>query len=98
MPRTTKPPAYRLYKRTGQAVVTLGGRDYYLGPHGTKVSRDEYDRLVGEWLTNGRQLHTNADGYLTIADQLQDVAPDDWTAEQIKRQIRTTGRCLVEVY
>lgn len=69
MPRTAKPPAYRLYKRTGQAVITLGGQDHYLGPHGTKVSRDAYDRLVGEWLTNGRRLHTNDDdGFLTITE------------------------------
>ncbi len=55
MPRTTKPPAYRLYRRTGQAVVTLNGQDYYLGAHGTKASRDAYDRLVGEWLANVRR-------------------------------------------
>ncbi len=56
MPRTTKPPAYRLHKRSGQAVVTLSGRDHYLGPHRTKVSLAEYDRLVGEWLANGRAI------------------------------------------
>lgn len=56
MPKTTKPPAYRLYKRTGQAVVTLNGRDHYLGRHGTKASRDAYARLVGEWLQHGRTL------------------------------------------
>jgi integrase len=47
-------PSYRRHKPTGQAVVTLGGRDYYLGRHGTAASRAEYDRLVGEWLANGR--------------------------------------------
>lgn len=56
MPRTTKPPAYRLYKRTGQAVVTLNGHDHYLGKHGTITSRNAYDRLVGEWLQHGRTL------------------------------------------
>ena len=45
MPRTTKTPAY---KRTDQAVVTLNGRDYYLGKHGTGASRQAYDRLIGE--------------------------------------------------
>ena len=56
MPRTTKPPAYRLYKRTGQAVVTLNGQDHYLGLHGTALSRKAYDVLVGEWLANGRRM------------------------------------------
>ena len=67
MPRTTKTPAYRLYKRTGQAVVTLNGRDYYLGKHGTGASRQAYDRLIGEWLTGGRSLPTEDDP-LTIIE------------------------------
>ena len=44
-------PAYRLHKASGQAVVTLAGRDHYLGRHGTSDSKREYDRLVAEWLT-----------------------------------------------
>jgi integrase len=47
-------PAYRLHRKSGQAIVTLNGRDHYLGPHGTEVSRAEYDRLVTEWLAHGR--------------------------------------------
>ena len=34
--------------------MTLSGRDHYLGPHGTKTSHREYDRLVAEWLARGR--------------------------------------------
>ena len=40
---TTK---YRLYKATGQAVVTIAGVDRYLGKHGSAVSKKEYRR---EW-------------------------------------------------
>ncbi len=49
MPRTKRgaPPTYRLYKRTGQAVVTLDGIDHYLGPFGTRESTQKYNRLVG---------------------------------------------------
>ena len=50
------PPKYRKHKSTGQAIVTLDGKDFYLGPHGTKTSKAEYDRLIGEWLANGRSL------------------------------------------
>ena len=49
-------PKYRLHKPSGQAVVTLDGHDFYLGPHGSPLSRAEYDRLTGEWLANGRCL------------------------------------------
>jgi len=48
-------PKYRKHKRSGQAVVTLSGRDHYLGPHGTKASKALYDRLVAEWLQQGRR-------------------------------------------
>jgi hypothetical protein len=41
-------------KGSGQAVVTLDGRDFYLGPSGSVASRAEYDRLIGEWMANGR--------------------------------------------
>ena len=41
----------KLSQAPGQAIVTLSGR----GPHGTKASRIEYDRHVGEWLAAGRQ-------------------------------------------
>ncbi|WP_182870888.1 tyrosine-type recombinase/integrase [Rhodopirellula sp. JC639] len=55
MPRLTKSvPKYRLHRATGQAVVTLAGRDHYLGPWKSKASLIEYDRLVGEWLAAGR--------------------------------------------
>ena len=49
-------PKYRKHKRSGQAIVTLSGKDFYLGSHGTNASKLEYDRLIGEWLANGRQL------------------------------------------
>ena len=37
------PPSYRLHKARNCAVVTLGGRNYYLGPYGSPESRaDEH--------------------------------------------------------
>ena len=57
MPRRTKSvPLYRRHRASGQAIVTLSGRDFYLGPHGSLASRAEYDRLIAEWLANGRRL------------------------------------------
>ena len=47
-------PKYRKHRASGQAIVTLFGRDCYLGPYGSKASRAEYDRLIGEWLARGR--------------------------------------------
>jgi len=47
-------PKYRNFKASGQGVVTVAGRDFYLGPHVTNVSRIEYNRFVAEWLAVGR--------------------------------------------
>ena len=43
-------PACRLHKARGLAVVTLGGRNYYLGAYGSPVSEARYNRLVSEYL------------------------------------------------
>jgi integrase len=47
-------PKYRYHKGSGQAVVTINGKDRYLGQHNSPASRREYDRLVAEWLASGR--------------------------------------------
>lgn len=54
MPARPRVPSYRLHKSTGLAVVTIAGRDLYLGKFGTPESRAEYDRIVAEWLGAGR--------------------------------------------
>lgn len=55
MPKLTDAvPKYRKHKASGQAIVTIAGRDHYLGPWKSKASRLEYDRLIGEWVVNGR--------------------------------------------
>jgi hypothetical protein len=53
-------PSYRKHRPSGQSVVTLDGQDFYLGPWRSKASRQEYDRLIGEWLANGRRLPRSA--------------------------------------
>jgi integrase len=56
MPRLIeRNPKYRKHRASGQAIVTINGRDHYLGPWNAKASREQYDRLVAEWLANGRR-------------------------------------------
>ena len=70
MPRLTKSvPKYRLHKATNQAVVTISGRDIYLGPWKSKASLVEYDRLVGEWLAAGRPARLfDAESSISISE------------------------------
>ena len=56
MPYIHHIPAYRRHKSTGQAVVTVNGRDFYLGQDNTAASRRKYDRMIAEWQLGGRSL------------------------------------------
>ena len=43
------------YHVSGQAVVTLAGKDFYLGKHDTPESRARYHALLAEYNGNGLQ-------------------------------------------
>src|SRR5262249_28593571 len=53
VPTTVRIPSYRLHKPTGKAVVTLNGKDVYLGPYGSPESKAEYRRRIAEWSASG---------------------------------------------
>jgi hypothetical protein len=56
-----------------QAVVTLNGRDIYLDRYGSRKSRAEFDRLLAEWLSNGRRLPPPAAGSDIRVNELADA-------------------------
>jgi hypothetical protein len=59
MPRICSPeraPRYRFHEPSGQAIVTIDGRDYYLGTYKTAASREAYRRKIGEWAQHGGML------------------------------------------
>jgi hypothetical protein len=47
-------PRYYRHKASGQAVVTISGKDFYLGLWKSKASFVGYDRVIAEWLAAGR--------------------------------------------
>ncbi|MBY0231627.1 MAG: hypothetical protein K2W96_20270 [Gemmataceae bacterium] len=55
MTRKIRIPSYRFHKGSNQAVVVLSGRSVYLGHWNSPESRAEYERVVAEWLANGRR-------------------------------------------
>lgn len=70
MPRLCgRNPAYRKHKATGQALVTLSGRDFYLGAWQSATSKAEYDRRVREWNAVGGVL-VKGDRQLPIVELL----------------------------
>lgn len=60
MSRPKSTPAYCFHRQSGHAYVTIAGKQHWLGKHGTAESRAAYDRLIGEWLVNGRRAPTAA--------------------------------------
>ena len=55
MPKTNI-PSYRLHKPTGQAIVSLCGKMFYLGKYKSKTSREKYVELIAEYTANNRKL------------------------------------------
>jgi integrase len=52
--KDSRVPRYLYHKARDCAKVVIDGRTYYLGPWKSKASLLEYDRLISEWLANGR--------------------------------------------
>jgi integrase len=49
MSGTSRPPAYCLHKARKCAVVTIDGKNHYLGPYGSVESHEKYARLIAGW-------------------------------------------------
>lgn len=67
---SVRKPSYRYHKARDCAVVTIGGRDRYLGKHGSPESWEMYHRLVAEWLAsrNAPAPPVPADAPLTVTE------------------------------
>ena len=63
-------PTYRHHRASGQAVVTIAGKEVYLGPWKSAASKHEYDRVVGEWLARGRTAAPNPSAGITVSELL----------------------------
>src|SRR5687768_4779097 len=62
-----KVPQMRRHKAKNLAYVNLSGHMVYLGPWGSAVAAAEYDRVVVEFLANGRRS-ASQDHDVTIAE------------------------------
>jgi hypothetical protein len=73
MPKLThRLPSYRLHKVSSQAIVTLNGKDHYLGLWNSGSSKAEYNRLLAEWLAAKKRsmLPYEAATSITVAELL----------------------------
>jgi hypothetical protein len=57
-------PKYCHHKASNRVFVRIGGKTHYLGKYGSIASRREYDRIIAEFIANGRQAFCNPDEIL----------------------------------
>lgn len=61
-------PSYRRHKASGQAIVTLSGKDVYLGKYNSAASRAAYNKTIAEWTAHGGTLPADQSDDLTITE------------------------------
>ena len=69
MSRKKSVPSYRRHA-SGQARVTINGRDYLLGPHGSPESRAKYAQKLAEWSASDARSVSGVARDLTVAELL----------------------------
>ena len=68
MPKKSCPPSYRLHKARNCAVVTIAGKNHYLGPYGSEASKEKYARLIAEHCVGGGVCASAQNWYLRHSD------------------------------
>jgi hypothetical protein len=94
-------PKYCRHKGSGQAYVRIAGDMHYLGKYGTDSSRREYDRIMSEFIANGRQAYRHPDEILMenlIARYLDYTENELNLSESRMKIIAAVLRTLNELY
>ena len=67
--RSNRLPSFRHHKASGQGFVEIQGHRHYLGRYELPETRRKYERLIAEWLANGRALPVDPDE-ITVCEVL----------------------------
>jgi hypothetical protein len=102
MPNTRKQlPKYCRHKTSGRAFVRIGGKMHYLGKYGSQASRREYDRIIAEFVANGRQAACDPNEILVedlIAQFLEYINREVDYVANTRNRINRTLKLLNELY
>jgi integrase len=94
-------PKYCNHRPSGRAYVRIGGKMYYLGKYGSEASRREYDRIIAEFVANGRQARYCPDEILIenlIAQYVHYINAEIDYSQNSRERINRTLRFLNEFY
>ena len=58
----------KLRRDKGRGFVELDGKRIYLGTFGANETRDKYEQLIGDWLSNGRTLPASTSATISSRD------------------------------
>ncbi len=86
-------PSYRYHKARDCAVVTINGRNFYLGPFNTPASKEKYARLIAEFAVTGNatpQPRSTQRPPLTITELC--VSHWQWAQAYYQRGGKPTGQ------
>jgi integrase len=85
-------PQYCHHKPTDRAYVRIDRKMIYLGKHGSAASRREYDRIIAEFIANGRQAFADPDEILVeqLIIRFLDTAEAErnYSADRITKIVR----------
>lgn len=93
MARPKTVPGYLYHKASGRAFVRINGTNIYLGTYNSRASKEEYDRILKEWLANGRQLAQSSNTFQSVTVNEICVA----FLEHARVYYRKNGRVTAEV-
>jgi hypothetical protein len=89
MPRPKSLQPFYRFHVSGQARVTLDGRDYFLGKHGTPESWAKYHALLAKYVANGLTM-PEVERLADEAIQIRHVTAD-YRARELPRYQHNDG-------
>ena len=91
MPRLNgRLPKNRCHKVSVQAIVTMDGKDNYIGAFGSPESKTDYKRVIREWLDRRQAPSSAVDDLLLRCDHL--VLVSTTTVPAVSAAVRLAGR------
>src|SRR5690349_9953863 len=96
VPKKKSVPSYRYHKARDCAVVTINGRNHYLGPFNSPASKEKYARLIAELAGQSPVANVasaRSGGNITITELC--AAYLDWAATYYSKNGRPTSQLAV---
>ena len=89
--RKRKVPSYCKHKTSGQAYVTLDGKEHYLGVYGSPESKEQYGQLIAERFPTGQITAASAVSVDPVGLTINELVLRYWT-EFVQQEYVKNGK------